>query len=86
MTSNILVYNGIIIPKFANISLLKYFRTAWLVQKLNVQKYIRNIDDNAVQGRLSENYLNYYMKYFRHEIFAIYDIIAIHILWMTIKE
>ena len=32
--------------------LLKYFQTAWLVRK-----YIRNINDNAVQGRLSENYL-----------------------------
>ena len=27
------------------------------MQKLNTQKYIRNIDDNVVQGRLSENYL-----------------------------
>ena len=34
-----------------------YFRTAWLVQKLNARKYIRNINDNAVRGRLSENYL-----------------------------
>ena len=42
-----------------NISLLKYFRTgsAWLVRELNMQKYIHNINDNAVQGRLSENYL-----------------------------
>ena len=40
-----------------NISLLKYFRTAWLVQKLNAQKYMHNINDNAVQGHLSENYL-----------------------------
>ena len=41
----------------ANISLLKYFRTAWLVRKLNAQKYIYTIDDNVVQGRSSENYL-----------------------------
>ena len=35
---------------------VKIFWTAWLVRKLNAQKYIRNINDNAVQGRLSENY------------------------------
>ena len=29
----------------------------WLMQKLNVQKYVRNINDNAVQDHLSENYL-----------------------------
>ena len=40
-----------------NILLLKYFRTAWLMRKLIVRKYMRNINDNAVQGRLSENYL-----------------------------
>ena len=36
---------------------------------------MRSINDNAVQGRLSENYLmpkNYRMKYFRHKIFVIY--------------
>ena len=34
---------------------VKYFQTAWLARKLNTRKYIRNINDNAVQGRLSEN-------------------------------
>ena len=33
--------------------MLKY----WLVRKLNARKYMRNINDNEVQGRLSENYL-----------------------------
>ena len=36
---------------------------------------MRNINDNVVQGRLSENYFNvknYRMKYFRHKIFANY--------------
>ena len=37
--------------------MLKSFWTAWLVQKLNARKYMRNINDNVVQGRLSENYL-----------------------------
>ena len=37
-----------------NISLLKYFWTAW---KLNARKCMHNINDNLVQGRLSENYL-----------------------------
>ena len=36
--------------------LLKYFQTAKIVRKLNTQKYMRNINDNVVQGRLS-NYL-----------------------------
>ena len=36
---------------------IKYFWTAWLVRKLNARKYIHNINDNAVQGRLSKNYL-----------------------------
>ena len=45
------------------------------MRKLNVRKYMRNIKDNAVQGRLSEkvfNAKNYCTKYFRDEIFAIY--------------
>ena len=40
---------------------------------------MRNINDNEVQGRLSEKIFNvkiYRMKYFRHEIFAIYGIIS----------
>ena len=45
-----------------NISLLKYFWTAWLVQKLIARKYD---SDNAVQGHLSKNYLNYHTKYLR---------------------
>ena len=55
--------------------LLKYFRTAWLVRKLNARKYMRNINDNVVQDRLSEkfNAKIYRMRYFRHEIFAIYS-------------
>ena len=41
------------------------------MRKLNARKYILcNIDDNAVQGRLSDNYC---MKYFGHKIFAIYS-------------
>ena len=42
-----------------NISLLKFFGTAWLVQKLNTWKYVHTIaiNDNAVQSHLSENYL-----------------------------
>ena len=37
--------------------IIKYFGIAWLVQKLNARKCIRNINNNAVQGRSSENYL-----------------------------
>jgi hypothetical protein len=37
-----------------NILLLQNFQTAWLMRKLNARKYMRNINDNAVQGRLSE--------------------------------
>ena len=38
--------------------MLKYFWTAWLVRKLNARNTcMRNINENAVQGRLSENYL-----------------------------
>ena len=63
------------LPQNANISLLKYFQIAWLVWKLNARNYMCNINDNAVQGRLSENYnFNakiYRMKYFRLEILAI---------------
>ena len=33
---------------------------------------MRNINDNAVQGRLSENYLTRKLSHDRHEIFAIY--------------
>ena len=33
--------------------MLKYFRTAWLVQKLNTRKYMHK---NVVQGCLSENF------------------------------
>ena len=42
--------------------------------KIKRMKNMRNINDNAVQGRLSEIYLTekYRMKYLRHEIFAIY--------------
>ena len=43
------------IPYIVNISLLKYFQTAWLVQKLNARKYMHKIKNNAVQDRLSEN-------------------------------
>ena len=52
----------------------KIFWTPWLVRKLNARKYMRNINDNVVQGHLSKNYLtvkNYCMKYFGDEIFAI---------------
>ena len=45
--------------------------------KIKRTKYMRNINDNAVQGRLSFNVKNNCMKYFRHEIFAIYGIIFI---------
>ena len=41
--------------------------------KIKHTNYMCNTNDNAVQGRLSENYLNYCMKYYRHEIFAIYS-------------
>ena len=37
--------------------------------------YICNINDNAVQGRLSDNAKNYCTKYFRYNIFQIYGII-----------
>ena len=39
------------------------------MQKLNARKSMRIINGNAVRGRLSKNYR---MKYFGHEIFAIY--------------
>ena len=46
---------------------VKIFRTAWLVRKLNARNTcMRNINDNAVQGRLSENYLT---RKLSHEIF-----------------
>ena len=44
------------------------------MRKLNAQKYMRNINDNVVQGRLSENPKNYRTKYFVHEIFVIHSI------------
>ena len=43
--------------------------------KIKRTKYMRNINDNAVQGRLSENYLTQRIiawNTLRHEIFAIY--------------
>ena len=42
--------------------------------KIKRTKYMRNINDNAVQGRLFENYLTRKLahKIFSHEIFAIY--------------
>ena len=52
--------------------IVKYFQTAWLVRKLNAQEYMRNINDNAVQG--------YRMKYFRHEIFTNYGSFVSYIL------
>ena len=36
-----------------------------------IHVHVQYINDNAVQGRLSEN-KNYRVKYFRHKIFAIY--------------
>ena len=43
-----------------------------------------NINDNAVQGHLSENYLT---KYFRHKIFAIYSIRKLYIyMYMYIER
>ena len=33
------------------------FQIAWLMQKLNAQKYLCIINGNVVQGRLSKNYL-----------------------------
>ena len=50
--------------------------------KIKHTKYMRNINDNAVQGRLSENLLyakNYRMKYFRHEISAITVVFSLYI-------
>ena len=41
------------------------------MRKLNMQKYMHNINNNAVQDHLSENYCNmknYCTKYFRHNI------------------
>ena len=46
--------------------MLKYFRIAWPVRKLNARKYMHNINDNAAQSLLSKEYLtqkNYCMKY-----------------------
>ena len=36
---------------------VKIFSDSLACAKINTQKYICNIDDNAVQGRLSENCL-----------------------------
>ena len=36
---------------------VKIFSDSLACAKLNAQKYIHNINDNVVQGRLSENYL-----------------------------
>ena len=35
---------------------------------------VHNINNDVVQGHLSENMKIYCMKYFKHEIFAIYGI------------
>ena len=59
------------------------------MQKLDAQKYIRNINDNVVQDRLSENYL---FKYFRREIFVIYGTLNyycstnMHIMYLAQKH
>ena len=57
---------------------VKIFSDNMACAKIKRLKYMRNINDNAVQGCLFENYLTrnsyYRMKYFRHEIFAIYGI------------
>ena len=45
---------------------VKIFSDSMACAKIKRTKYMRNINDNAVQGRLSENYLmqkNYRMKY-----------------------
>ena len=56
---------------------VKIFSDSMACAKIKRTKYMRDINDNAVQGRLSEkliiNAKNYRMKYFRHEIFAIYE-------------
>ena len=36
---------------------VKIFSDSLACAKINARKYIHNIDDNVVQGRLSENYL-----------------------------
>ena len=36
---------------------VKIFLDSLACAKLNARKYMRNINDNAVQGRLFENYL-----------------------------
>ena len=45
------------------------------MQKLNAQKYVCTINNNVVQGRLSE-IINHRTKYFSYEIFMIYGIAA----------
>ena len=51
---------------------VKIFSDSMTRAKIKRTKYMRDINDNAVQGRLSENMKSYRMKYFRHEIFTIY--------------
>ena len=48
-------------------SLLKYFRIAWVMQKLNTRNIMRVVSTNAVWGHLSENYLT--QKFIARNIF-----------------
>ena len=41
---------------------VKVFSDSLACAKLNARKYMHSINDNAVQGRLSENYFIYRMK------------------------
>ena len=50
---------------------VKIFLDTMACAKIKRTKYVRNVNGNAVQGHLSENYRMKY--YFRREIFAIYD-------------
>ena len=47
--------------------MLKYFRIAWAMRKLNTRNNMRIISANAVRGRLSENYLT--RKFIAQNIF-----------------
>ena len=52
----------------------KIFSDSMACAKIKCMKYIRSINDNAVESLVRKlfNKKMYRMKYFRHEIFAIY--------------
>ena len=57
--------------KYFNVKII--FSDSMACAKIKRTKFMCNINDNVVQGCLSFNTKNSRMKYFRYEIFSIYD-------------